>query len=210
MKSLALNFSRSSCRGWFVLLLVLMGSGPLQATAIRQVNLDEMLRQSELVFDGVVKNIQVKENEYGRLTTHVTFKVLDVLKGNPGGKTITLIFAGGSKDGKTLKVGEMDYPDLGERGIYFVESLQKRLVNPLYGWSQGRVLVIADDDGTLRVYTAQENPITGLAASPTPPSRQLSRGVAQGVQSSKQTLNKKALLLEQFKRQLQEKWEIIQ
>ncbi len=196
--------------GWFVLLLALMGSGPLQATAIRQVNLDEMLRQSELVFDGVVKNIQVKENEYGRLTTHVTFKVLDVLKGNPGGKTITLVFAGGSKDGKTLKVGEMDYPDLGERGIYFVESLQRRLVNPLYGWSQGRFLVLEDEDGIPRVYTAKKYPVTGLTASSKPSSRQLSRGVAQGVQSSKQPLKKKALLLEQFKRQLQDKWEIIQ
>ncbi|HHJ38467.1 MAG: hypothetical protein AXA67_12955 [Methylothermaceae bacteria B42] len=197
-------------RGFLFFSLVLFGSGQLHATAIRQVNLEEMLRQSELVFDGVVVNTEVKENAYGRLATEITFKVIDVLKGDPGGSTITLVFMGGTKDGKTLKVGEMDYPAIGERGIYFVESLKRRLVNPLFGWSQGRFIVIKDEDGTHRVYTAQKTPVTGLISSPIPPSRQFSRGVAQGVQTSKQALTKNALSIQQFKRQLKEKWETIQ
>ena len=33
------------------------------------------------------------------------------------------------------------YPEVGETGFYFVESAEIPMVNPLYGWDQGCLLI---------------------------------------------------------------------
>lgn len=177
--------------------------------AVRQVNLEEMLRNCQLVFDGRVTASQTQENLYGRIYTEVTFQVLDVLKGDFREPTLKLIFLGGVMGDRVFQVDDMDYPTVGERGIYFVESLQGTQVNPLYGWSQGRFLVLPDQEGQLRVYTADQSPVTRLQATPNPKKR-LSTGVASGVVSEKAAQGKQPLLLEEFKQQLQQQWERLQ
>ena len=68
----------------------------------------------------------------------------------------------------TLSISSMQIPNKGERGVYFVESIANRQVHPLYGWNQGRFLILNDPDGTSRVHTAQGNPIAALEKTAAP------------------------------------------
>lgn len=56
----------------------------------------------------------------------------------------------------------MVYPKLGERGIYFVESLSQQNINPLMGWSQGHFLIESDALQTDRVMTDNHLPVLGV------------------------------------------------
>ncbi len=66
-------------------------------------------------------------------------------------------------DGVALRVSYLHIPELGEQGIYFVESLSRPLVNPLVGWHQGHYLVDREQ-GTSRsmVRTLDGKPVFGL------------------------------------------------
>ena len=110
------------------------------------MSFEEVVQNSELVFEGVVISQETRRSPLnGSPYTYFTFEILDVLKGNaPAGKYITLGFAGGTIDGKTLVVHDLQMPALSEKGIYFVESLARPLMNPLYGWQQGHYLVEKD------------------------------------------------------------------
>jgi len=44
----------------------------------------------------------------------------------------------------TLEVSDMRMPEVGERGIYFVETLNEQQIHPLFGWQQGHYLVITN------------------------------------------------------------------
>ncbi len=181
----------------------------VDATAIRQVSMDEMLQNSELVFEGVVTDKQVLATEQGHPYTEVSFRIIDVIKGEWPQGEIRLSFLGGETAGKKLKVQDMEYPRLGEHGIYFVETLQKRLINPLYGWSQGRFVVLPDDMGHRRIHTADGRPVTDLRFHQTDSEALLSRGTAKGVDVTGQELGREAMQLDGFKdrlrRQLQER-----
>lgn len=172
------------------------------ATSVREVSLKEMLAQSELIFEGEVMRVEVQETPtYHRPFTRIHFRVLDVIKGSWKHPTITLDFLGGESAGRRLEVTEMEYPALGEHGVYFVESLSRRQVHPLYGWSQGRFVTYADESGRLRIRTAGGQPVTRLEFEPAIDPH-ISRGIAKGVLTRQDALAHEALSLEDFKQQL--------
>jgi hypothetical protein len=119
---------------------------PTLASTILMVSFEDVVKNSELVFEGVVISQETRSSSLnGSPYTYFTFEILDVLKGSaPSGEYITLGFAGGTIDGNTLVVHDLQMPALSEKGIYFVESLASQLVNPLYGWQQGHYLVERD------------------------------------------------------------------
>ena len=39
-------------------------------------------------------------------------------------------------------VADMQMPEIGELGIYFVETLSEQQIHPLFGWQQGHYLII--------------------------------------------------------------------
>jgi hypothetical protein len=98
----------------------------------------------------------------------------------------------------------MDYPTLGEHGIYFVESLNRRQVHPLYGWAQGHFIAHADESGRLRLQTATGQPVTGLEFESTAGLPQLSRGIAKGVLTRREAEASEAMSIEDFKQQLRQ------
>ncbi len=184
------------------MILVMQLSVPAFATAIRQVGMDEMLRRSQLVFEGVVTGRRVLTTTGGRPYTEVTFRIVDIIKGRWVEESIRLSFLGGDLPSKSLRLRDMVYPKLGEHGVYFVESTKKRLVNPLYGWSQGRFLVIGDGNGHERVETGDGQQVTALHFGDGNDTARLSRGVAKGVRVKRQALGGEAMLLSDFKAQL--------
>ena len=94
------------------------------------------------MFEGEVIAVEAQRSgSRGMVSTFVTFRVIDTLKGDAGAIDIELKFLGGTLNGEVLEVNGSRLPKLGERGVYFVESLSRDLINPLLGWSQGHYLI---------------------------------------------------------------------
>lgn len=174
------------------------------ATSVIEVTLEEMLQHSALVFEGQVTRVQVHENSRRDIQTRVTFEVIDVIKGEVKGKQLSLGFLGGSLAGRKISVSEMQMPVLNERGIYFVESLQRNQVNPLYGWSQGHLRLEAAPAGTKRVFTRSGRPVRGVEPTRGKRSGRLSNGAARGLLLGEVTDVSSALDHREFKRLLRE------
>ena len=116
--------------------------------SVLRVGLDDMTRDSELVFEGTVTSVAPRlDRKSDVIRTHVTFEVHEVIKGSAAGDSVELSFLGGTIGDTTQRVAEMSVPAPGTTGIYFVESLGRPQVHPLYGWSQGHIAVVADTNG---------------------------------------------------------------
>ena len=148
------------------LLAITVGSAPTSAASVRQTSVGEMLDTCELIFEGEALATGVEESEDGRhLFTWVDFAVLDVVKDPSGpslGPRLRLHFLGGALGDRVVQVGGMKVPEVGERGLYFVESLARRQVHPLCGWDQGRLRMLRDPVGVLRIVSADGRPVMGL------------------------------------------------
>lgn len=163
-----------------VVLLVLTANQFAQASSIRQLHFDDLGQQAELIFAGeVVQSVAAWNQQRSRISTEITFRVDEVIKGSYPQATLVLRFAGGTVGEATMKYEGLRYPAMGESGIYFIETLARPLVNPLVGWSQGHFLL----DDQQRVITADGRPIATIQqkTSDSQSTNQLSRGVAQGL-----------------------------
>jgi hypothetical protein len=158
---------------------------PLQASTVLEMDFGTVLDTAELVFEGRVESLETRQLTDGSIHTFVRFTVLDVLKGDYAEAELELSFLGGSIGTRRLEVSDMQMPQRGETGFYFVESLSQRQVHPLVGWSQGHFLIEIQADGTAAVTTAQHEPVLSIAAPALPPQtaplNNFSKGVANGV-----------------------------
>lgn len=146
------------------LCLGILFNGAVHATTIKEVSFTEATRQSELVFEGIVTSKYANvSTDTGQPFTYFTFQILDVMKGTYAEPTITLGYLGGIKDGYLLSVSDMRMPEIGERGIYFVESLSRRQVHPLYGWQQWHLLIYVDSADGVEKVRHIDDPSNGLA-----------------------------------------------
>ncbi len=159
---------------------------PLLATAstLIQTDMAEMSSDAELIFEGRVIGTRVVGSAESRmLRTVVTFEVLDLIKGEYDQPQLELSFVGGSRGDLKVQVSHMQIPRMGEQGIYFVENIHKRLVNPLYGWHQGHFLVQWDRQLQQRnVTTLHGDPVYGLEPRRLATQAKMSKGPALGVQ----------------------------
>jgi hypothetical protein len=134
------------------------------ASTLLRVSVDELTQRAEFVFEGEVVSVQAQRSgARGMISTFVTFNVIDTIKGSASVESIELKFLGGNLEGARLEVNGSRIPELGERGVYFVESLTQDLINPLLGWSQGQYL-IQTEDGVEQVTSVNARPIVSVAA----------------------------------------------
>ena len=134
------------------------------ASTLLRVSVDELTQRAEFVFEGEVVSVQAQRSgARGMISTFVTFNVIDTIKGSASVESIELKFLGGNLEGERLEVNGSRIPELGERGVYFVESLTQDLSNPLLGWSQGQYL-IQTEDGVEQVTSVNARPIVSVAA----------------------------------------------
>jgi hypothetical protein len=96
----------------------------------------------------------------------------------------------------------MQLPQEGEHGIYFVESLERLQVHPLYGWSQGHFIVEHDATGIQRIMTNRRLPVTAVMDKMQDGQQELSKGVVRDFVIEK---SKKGLTVDEFKRVLHER-----
>jgi hypothetical protein len=153
--------------------LACFGLAPANATTLARKSLSDLVKGSELIFEGQAVGSAVEALPIGQgARTCVNFKIAEIVAGAHPGSTIRLCFFGCMVGGQGFGVSGMNYPAVGEHGIYLVESTSQQQVNPLIGWDQGRFLVVKDAaTGTLRMTTADHRRIVGLApeaAIPTP------------------------------------------
>ncbi len=152
------------------------------ATSVLQITFEELCQQAGLIFEGRVIAVDARKNDRSPdIWTYVTFDVIDVIKGPSVGDEIELAFMGGTIGDVGLQVASMQFPKLAETGIYFVESLARRQVNPLLGWTQGHYLVEPDEFGTKRVFTHARRPVRAIEPKPQSSQAGLSRGTPLGL-----------------------------
>lgn len=185
----------SGFRQWAIALLLLAcAPRALYATTVLHIDVDFLLTKAALIVEGEVISSEARWNaDKSRITTFITFRVNDTIKGEPGSSTISLEFAGGTVGDTTLQVSGMTYPTVGDKGIYFFEDPGQSLVNPLLGWGQGHFRIKSDSRGDERVLTESNAPVMALeedaassrrSASATP-EEPFSRGVAKGIRAGK-------------------------
>ncbi len=189
-----------------VFLIGLFCSTGGETATILQMTLTQALNGSELVFEGRVIGQQVRPSfDQSLIHTYVTFQVMDVIKGQAPGDTVQLTFTGGTLGDLTLRIAGMYIPEVGERGVYFVESLGRQQANPLFGWDQGHYVVRVDPtDKAQKVYTVERRPVTGFE-SEAQPTQDLSSGYALGLSVRGNEASTGAMTLEAFKQGLRDR-----
>ncbi|NOR41635.1 MAG: hypothetical protein GQ537_10545 [Gammaproteobacteria bacterium] len=185
-----------------MLMAALTWSFTAVAIAVLEIDLGDMFHNSELVFEGRVIGVESRTEQQSQgIRTYVTFDVLEVIKGSYSASTVKISFLGGSVNGITLRVADMALPKPGTTGIFFVESLTRRQVHPLYGWSQGHIAITVDSSGVQRVMTGDGRPIIAIDSMEQRSllSRGLSTGVARGLQVEPKGRLSDAMTVEAFK-----------
>ncbi len=130
---------------FFALLFILLNAGTAKSTSTIELSLDCVCQGAELIFEGRVVSRETRPSPTnGKPFTYFTFQIIDVIKGSHTSSTVELGFMGGKLNDFTLKVSGMQMPEIGERGIYFVENLSVQQIHPLCGWQQGHCLVISN------------------------------------------------------------------
>jgi hypothetical protein len=130
---------------FLALSFTLLNIDQTRATTILELSFDQVCQGAELIFEGRVVSKETRPSHTGsKPFTYFTFKIIEVIKGSYTDSTIEIGFMGGQSGDSTLKVYGMQMPEIGERGIYFVENLSVQQVHPLCGWQQGHCLVISD------------------------------------------------------------------
>jgi len=172
-------------KGRFYLGLVLLAASfSAIGSSIEQVDFTQLNNGAELIFEGRIIGIRTDtEGSTRSVHTWVKFEILDLIKGHYDQPTIELSFLGGTADGRTVHVSDMQIPTMGEHGVYFVENVNRRMVNPLYGWAQGHFLVKYDRALKRQVVTTLNGkPVYGIDINVRQSTtRALSQGVAKGV-----------------------------
>jgi hypothetical protein len=117
----------------------------VEATILDPVSPRQLVEQAELIFEGVVAEVQYRNSDVSGPDdvalphTFVTFAVENVLKGSVAdGSHITLRFEGGrAGQNKAMLVPGIPLFDVGDRDVLFVKG-NGAVPCPLVGWEQGR------------------------------------------------------------------------
>ena len=167
--------------------------------SVLSVSLEQLSTASQLIFEGEVvgKTSEFNANQTS-IHTYVTFRMVDVVKGTYNQPEITLRFLGGTVGEISLNVSDSTLPELGEAGIYFVESLERFQVNPLYGMDQGHFLIF-ESTGQRIMTTRNKRVITGLMTNDLPPATGLSDGITRGLSVNEAGSSPAGVTVFQFK-----------
>lgn len=145
-----------------MLMLMLAPVANAWATSIQSMSIDRLAADAALIFEGQVIATESRVDAGSDLIyTYVTFELIDIIKGDYSAATLELRFTGGDVNGDVVEISGLTLPETGEQGIYFVESLDRNLLNPLLGWSQGHYLIF-NDEGERRVSTNDQRPVTAV------------------------------------------------
>ena len=147
-----------------IALLLHCGSSSIHATTAIEQTFPDLVHRAEVIAIGTVTGISEHWDAARHAPfTSVTFSNLTVIKGNPGGSTVTLEFLGGhTPDGTILSIGGVPQFTIGEKSVVFSTGNQKDFC-PLVGIWQGRLRVQFDRrQGEETVSDNFHTPIVGI------------------------------------------------
>jgi hypothetical protein len=126
------------------------------------LSLRQIAQSAGIIADATVQSVNsywATPSGAQTLRTKVSFKVNQVLKGNPG-PVFTLEFLGGTVGEQSLTVEGVPQFQPGERYIIFSESPDKAVVCPILGLDQGALRVLHDQEGNVdRVFRHWGQPV---------------------------------------------------
>lgn len=195
-----------SWRNWLVTLLLLLAGLPHGASAstIAPLDFSDLVTRAELVFEGTVLSVESVQQGPRQIVTQVYFDIEDIIKGDYAADELMLSFLGGQVGNRVLKISELQIPQPGEKGVYFVASVSQPMVNPLVGWAQGHFLVQQGGASEAVVLTSTGDPVVGVNVQPQPMPLLLNpgSGVARGVSTLSTNNQQRPLTLTEFKQQV--------
>ena len=172
-------------------------------SSVQQVTIQQLTTSSELIFQGKVIASESRWNaDQSGIHTYVTFRVNEVIKGSAG-MHVVLRFLGGKVGDIGMEVTGSTLPEVGERGIYFVENLNRFQVNPFYGVDQGHFLVI-ESEGQQVMASRSRRMITGFLPDVAEDKAGLSTGIASGLSLDESGPSPSGLTAVQFKQTIRE------
>lgn len=190
---------KSSLLAFFITLVFNFQTFNVQASTVLELSFAGVVESAELIFEGKVIAVEAREDADG-IHTYVSFEVQDTVKGSYSSPILELRYLGGRVGNRQLQITDMDLPQKGESGFYFVESLQENLVHPLVGWDQGRYIIEQGRNGVGYVTSAQRKPLQSIDNSPQETDLStFSKGVAKGVIVMEMHLLTNAMTVDGFK-----------
>lgn len=158
-----MNIAKMAIR-FFLLIGLSLLSPSAQATTVTEQTFLDLVRQAEVIAVGTVTGIQEQWDATRQAPmTYVTFSNLTVLKGDPGGETMTLEFLGGHlPDGMVITIEGVPRFTVGEKHVVFCAGNHRDFC-PLVGLWQGLLRVTFDQQRGIE--TVSDNlhvPIVGV------------------------------------------------
>jgi len=143
---------------------LLIPSGYAVATTAPEQSFPDLVHRAEMIVVGTVTGIQEQWDTARQVPfTYVTFSQLTVLKGNPGGDSLTLEFFGGpTPEGTVLAVTEVPHFTVGEKTVVFSAGNHRDFC-PLVGIWQGLLRVQFDPQRAVEIVSDNAHrPIIGV------------------------------------------------
>lgn len=134
-----------------IFLILLFCSLQAAATSVLPVSLQRMASTAETIFHGTVINNEVRlDPASGRVATYTTFKVIEVIKGNPGA-THTIKQIGGQLPGSHVRQVIHGVPRFaaGEEYVVFLPKASSLGFASPIGLSQGKFDIRKRDGDTI-------------------------------------------------------------
>ena len=121
-------------------MILLLCSLQAAATSVLPVSLQRMAQTAEMIFHGTAIGNEVRlDQASGRVATYTSFKVIEVIKGNPGA-THTIKQIGGQLPGSNVRLMIHGVPrfDVGEEYVIFLPKASSLGFASPIGLSQGK------------------------------------------------------------------------
>ncbi|MFL6542117.1 MAG: hypothetical protein ACJ8I9_03025 [Chthoniobacterales bacterium] len=151
-------------RPLFIAVTAALALSTARATTVIPPTFDQLVQDAELIFQGTVTDVKsqyVGEGGQRHITTYVTVKVEDAVKGDPGA-SYTLRMLGGTVGDETMEVSDAPKFKVGDRDILFVEHNGTQFI-PLVGIMHGRFRVDHDSQtGADMVATNNGSAVTNV------------------------------------------------
>lgn len=132
-----------------LILVLALGLGPLHASLIRSLNIEEMTARADRIFSGRVVDVRVgRDPEIGREVTYTTFVVGRGVKGEVRGRVTIKTLGGRAVDERRPSAHE-GVPRFrkGEEVILFLYGNSPLGLTSPVGFGQGKFAVVEDKEG---------------------------------------------------------------
>lgn len=134
-----------------MVLLALALAAPARATTVLKLPVDQMTQRADLVIRAEVTDVSVRIESGGvrPLSTQVTLRVVQVIKGHASSPVLRLDLLGGVTERASVVIPGMPSFRIGEEVVLFLERTPRGFIPA--GLTQGKYTVRHERQGNLRV-----------------------------------------------------------